>query len=294
MKIVQNGIVSTSIILAFVLASMSIVPTVYAEGFQWRHFGAAPFSHSRTIAMQKRSQAFLVLGIPKEAIQLLMKATESPGIPTTLTVGKKLSAMISRGYVVHRNVTVAFDSPVPNMQYAAPAQMWSVTWKGIVYTVYLPAICHNWSVVASHTKCVSVTFTLHVNNPQVRFAVFTKGERLPSSCWSLTDGKVVSAAPSPCTVCNWVGPLSVLPHGFMVKYSGLYRAHSRVQTLRFPREVTKGYIALCITRDGLGESYTFIIPPHVWKGTSTVDVPYGGISWPVWSRDNIRKSWMYN
>ncbi len=262
---------------------MSMIPAAHADGFAWRHFGAAPFAKTRAEAMRNRRVAFVAFGMPpRGVVRLLMKVTESPGTPTTLVVGEKLTAMISKGGEVHYGVVVAFGSPVRHMQYAAPAEMWSVTWKGEVYTVYLPAICHNWAVVVTPSKCASVTFRVKPG-VWVRFGVFTKnGERLPSRCWSLTDGNIVSAAPSPCTVCNWIGPLGVLPAGFRVEYSGLYRAHSRTQTLRFPREVTKDYIVLCVTRAGQGESDSWIIPPKVWHGNTIMRVPYGGARWPVW------------
>ncbi|HEC94329.1 MAG TPA: hypothetical protein ENI56_03135 [Candidatus Kaiserbacteria bacterium] len=274
-------VVIAAAVAAGALIIMSMIPSAHADGFQWRHFGAAPFAKTRVVAMRNRHDAFLALGIPAGAVRLLMKATEKPGTPTTLVVGQKLGAMISEGGKVHHNVIVAFGSPVRHMQYAAPAQMWQVTWKGEVYTVYLPEICHNWSVIVTPTKCVSDTFQVR-RGDWVRLGVFTNGERLPSDCWSLSDGGIVSAIPSPCTACNWIGPLSVLPEGFMVEYSGLYRAHSRTQTLRFPREVTRDYIALCVIREGLGESDSWIIPPGAWKKTSIVHVPYGSAKWPVW------------
>lgn len=274
-------------ILVFVAASIFIATFLViksdAATFQWRHFGAAPFAFSRTEAMQKRNSAFLALGIPKGAVQLLMNATEKPGIPATLVVGQKLSAMISEGGRIHHDVVIAFNSPVLHMQYAAPAEKWKITWRGKVYTIFLPVICHNWSVVITPAKCASTTFQVKPGD-LVRLGVFTKnGERLPSDCWSLSDGSVVSAAPSPCAECNWEGVLSVLPDGFRVEYSGLYRAHSRTQTLRFPREVTKDYIALCVTREGLGESDSWIVPPRAWNGNSIIHIPYSrGNRWPVW------------
>ncbi len=283
-KLYRNEIlIKISIFISiFIITVLFLLINAHAATFKWRHFGAAPFAFSRTAAMQKRHTAFVALGIPEGAARLLMKVTEKPGIPTTLVVGQKLTAMISAGGRVYHSVVIAFNSPVLHMQYAAPAEKWQVTWKGTVYTVYLPAICHNWSVIITSAKCASITFRVKLGD-QVRLAVITDGRRLPSNCWSLTDGDVVSAVPSPCTTCNWIGPLSVLPHSLVVKYSGLYRAHAHTQTLRFPREVTKDYIALCVTREGLGESDSWIVPPRAWNGNSIIHIPYSrGNRWPVW------------
>ncbi len=116
----------------------------------------------------------------------------------------------------------------------------------------------------------------------VRFAVLTD-HRLPSSsCWQLRDGNVRSALPSPCDTCNWIGPRSVIPRRYKPLYTGLYTANFAEQTLRFPVEVKQEYIALCITRAGLGESDSWIIQPKEWAGKKVVRVPYGGQQWPVW------------
>ncbi len=276
-------VVIAAAVAAGALVIMSMLPAAHAEGFQWRHFGAAPFATARTIAMRTRESVFRKLGLPVPVVALLIKATAKRGSPTTLVVGEKLNAMISEGGIVHRNVVVAFISPVRHMEYAAPAEMWQVTWKGKVYTVYLPEVCHNWSVVVTPSQCLTETYTVKPND-EVRIAIFTKnGERLPASnCWSLSDGKTVSALPSPCTVCNWEGPLSVLPVGYSPEYTGLYIAHSRTQVLRFPRAVANEYVALCVNRAGLGESDSWIIPPSAWVFHTAVHVPYGNAQWPVW------------
>ncbi len=263
--------------------------TVGNMEFHWQHFGAAPYALSRTKAMQTRESAFIKLGLPHQVVALFMETTKKPGKEIRLVNGDRLSAMLSRGGIVHRNVLVDFTTPPisGNMEYAAPAEEWQITWRGRIYVLILPKICNNWSVriaVSASSSCVTVTFHVQPGD-QVRYAVFThQGERLPSSCWSLSDGEEISAAPSPCTVCNWVGPLSILPNGFSVKYSGLYRAHSRTQVLRFPRKVIGDYIALCITRVDLGESDSWIIPPSRWREITilSVHVPYDGKRWPVW------------
>lgn len=281
--------------LALVLLSIPVLATAHTSVFRWQHFGAAPYALSRTKAMQTRERALIKLGLPHQVVALFMEATKKPGKEIRITNGERFSAMISRGGIVHRNVLVDFTAPPISgkMEYAAPAQQWKVTWQGRIYTLVLPKICNNWLVVTSplvtqnvsQPECASVTFRVKHIGDQVRLAVITDGSRLPSNCWSLSDGGVVSAAPSPCQVCNWRGSLSVLPTGLKVEYSGLYTARGRVQTIRFPREVKGFYIALCVTSAGLGKSDSWIIPPSAWKGTSTIRIPYA--KWPVWGRSAI-------
>ncbi len=293
----QLLMVASAIIIALLLAVLSA--PAHATEFQWKHFGAAPYATTRASAMRTRESAFRKLGLPAPVVALLMKATAKRGSPTTLVVGDKLTAMISKGGIVHRNVVVAFVSPVRNMEYAAPAEKWQVSWRGKTYTVILPKICNNWSSIVTLppkvavTQCLTVTYTVKVGD-EVRIAIFTKdSERLPASnCWSLSDGSKVSALPSPCTVCNWEGPLSVLPNGYKPQYTGLYIARSRTQVLRFPRAVAKEYMALCVNRASLGESDSWIVPPSAWGTSTEVHVPYGNAQWPVWGRDAV--TWRRN
>ena len=277
------------------LLGVSVVASAHTvHVFRWQHFGVAPYAPTRASAMWTQEGAFRKLGLPAPVVALLMKATAKHGSPTTLVVGEKLTAMLSKGGIVHRNVVVAFVSPVRDMEYAAPAEQWQVSWRGKTYTVILPKICNNWSSIVTLsskvavTQCLTATYTVKVGD-EVRIAIFTKdGERIPASnCWSLSDGSNVSALPSPCTVCNWSGPLSVLPNGYKPEYTGLYIAHSRTQVLRFPSEVAKSYIALCVTRAGLGESDSWIIPPSAWHSSVSLTVPYGNVQWPVWGTSAV-------
>lgn len=116
-------------------------------GFRWVHFGVASFAASREEAMRKRESAFRALGFPEPVVAKLMIATETPGEKTRINVGDKLGAMLSKGGVVHTNVTVAFGSPSRGMELAAPAEKWTVAWEGKTYTALLPEVCNNWSLV---------------------------------------------------------------------------------------------------------------------------------------------------
>lgn len=260
-----------------------------ADGFRWQHFGADPYAASRVEAMKTRESAFHKLGLPQPVIKLFMEETKKKGEKSLITVGDHLSAMLSKGGVVHRNVSVEFGSPVPRMQYAAPAEKWQVSWQGKIYTIFLPEICNNWaSITPSLEACAVVEYTV-VPGDEVRFAVLSR-KRLPSSaCWQLCDGADCSAPPSPCDDCDWIGPKSVIPAGFEPLHTGRYIAQSAKQRLRFPREVKAEYIALCDNRTGLGESDSWIIQPTAWDATSVVSVPYGGQPWPAWGQFDLSK-----
>lgn len=133
------------------------------------------------------------------------------------------------------------------------------------------------------SPCATVEFTV-VPEDEVRFVILAK-KRLPSSfCWQMCDGKDCAAPPSPCDDCDWIGPKSVIATGFEPLHSGRYIARSAKQKLRFPRAAMVDYIALCVTRAGLGQSDSWIVPPKAWHGKSVVSVPYGGQQWPAWGQ----------
>jgi len=280
----------------FVAAVIVTVMAVYqsparaADGFEWKHFGADPYATTRTEAMQKRESAFRAMGLPTPVIKQLLQVTEKPGEKVRLVVGDHLSAMMSKGGVVHRDVTVAFSAPVRGMEYAAPAEKWEVFWQGRTFTVFLPEICFNWSfrvtdmTVTVAQSCATLNYTVEPGD-EVRFAVLAR-KRLPASaCWQLCDGTVCSAPPSPCDTCDWIGPKSVIPAGFEPLHTGLYVAQAAKQSLRFPREVMSEYIALCATRKVLGQSDSAVVMPPTWGPDATVTIPASGF--PLWGPANI-------
>lgn len=123
---------------------------------EWKYFGAAPYAPSRDVAMQKRREAFKLLGLPAPVIDLLMKETEKSGKAILISNGDRISAQMSKGGVVRncggKGLTVAFvDPPIKGMGYNAKAEEWQVTWEGKTYVVALPEICNNWSLMPSPT-----------------------------------------------------------------------------------------------------------------------------------------------
>lgn len=132
--------------------------------------------------------------------------------------------------------------------------------------------------VVAKEQCVTLEYNVKPGD-EVRFAILAR-KRLPASaCWQLCDGTECSALPSPCDTCDWVGPKSVIQTGFEPLHTGRYIARAEHQTLRFPREVTSNYVALCDERAGLGESDADVVTPQDWQGRSVHHVPS---SWPLW------------
>lgn len=144
-------VVIAMLLLLATIVALSVAPVHAAESqFKWQHFGVDPYAVSRNEAMRTREDAFRKLGLPQDVVSILMIATDKSGERISLNVGDKLGAMLSKGGVVHRNVTVAFVKPPISgkMEYAAPAEKWQVTFAGGVFTVILPEVCNNWSLIS--------------------------------------------------------------------------------------------------------------------------------------------------
>lgn len=135
--------------LASATSTSAYQPASTSNVFRWQHFGAAPYAATRAEAMRTRESAFRALGFPQPVVDLLMKATAGSGQRMRLVNGDRLSAMLSKGGHVDRNVLVDFVKPPVsgNMEYTAPAEKWQVEWNGRTYAAVLPDICNNWSAI---------------------------------------------------------------------------------------------------------------------------------------------------
>ena len=166
-------------VLALALAALA--GSVHAE-WQWKHFGAAPYAASREEAMKTRENAFRKLGFPEQVVILLAEETKKQGEKTTLKVGDRFSAQISKNGVVHGlnegGGIVAFESPVRGMEYVANAEKWHVTFEGRTYTVLLPEVCFNWTSIIGQLP-PTTTSLLTVTNR------CPNGRTLTANAWSL-------------------------------------------------------------------------------------------------------------
>lgn len=148
------------------------------------------------------------------------------------------------------------------------------------------------AVQKQELRCVTVEFDVRPGDI-VRIAIVAKKPLQPSECFGVSydSGNTFSALPTPCDICDWQGPLSVLPDGFKPLHTGKYTAQTEHQVLRLPLEAKNEYIVLCDERKGV-HSDSWIVPPTVWSNLKIakmnkesslfVQVPYSGQNWPVW------------
>ena len=261
------------------LAIATLANSAYAE-FQWRHFGADPYATSRAEAMRTRENAFRKMGLPAPVIKQLMLATERPGEKVRLVVGDRLSTMLSKGSVVHRDVVVAFVKPPISgrMEYAAPAEKWQVTWEGKIYIVILPEICYNWSSIAGPLikRCVELVFNAPVGG-HVRWGVgTTSGPLPPDECnaqqqdnkpWTSWYGECDTCVTATGYIQGILGDSAQIPHKYLYPVT-----HTR-QTLRFSTEVWSKVVYIC-PEDASGKQTCGVyMRPQDWKGRYRVEIP---------------------
>lgn len=302
-----------------------------SETREWKQWGVAPYAASREEACKKAPEAIDGFSFPasvKEHFKKLLGATCKGGTEAWLTPGMPLEEMLSgpdahheQSYVMRKRTVAELPvmqspdgRPYPKGAVAetAKALAWRVEHEGRAYMLYLPLVCWNWSwkfgvpplspppvappplqrpVSPPVEECATVEYVVQPGD-EVRFAVLAQ-RRLPTSaCWRLCDGADCAAPPSPCDICDWIGPKSVLPEGFEPLHTGKYIARFAKQSLRFPLEVRANFVALCVEREGLGESNSWIVQPTAWqKSSMKVVVPYGGATWPVWGEETIWPGW---
>ena len=268
------------IFFAAVLTAVS--PKVHAveKEFKWQHFGAAPYATSRDEAIRTRESAFTKLGFPKPVVALLMEATKQPGEKIRLTNGNRLTAMMSKGGVVHRNVLVSFNKPPVSgkMEYAAPAEKWQVSWHGEAYTVFLPEICNNWSAIEPSrlpSKCVELTFNAPVGG-KVRWGIgTTTGPLPPDVCnaqkqddgpWTAWYGECDYCIPAIGYIRGVLGDSAQIPH----KY--LYPVTHTKQTLRFSTEIWTDVVYICLEDASGRQTCGVYMRPQDWKKQYHVDI----------------------
>ena len=311
------------LLLAFAIVTLAS-PAFSANGNLWINWGVEPYASSQTEACNKAHAAINGFTMPSEVKEYFMQVIGSGcsgGKQVYLPPGMMLEQTWSGGKKPHveNNKRVA-ELPVSTSPDSRPyrkgsvaqtpkALAWAAIHEGKTYVLYLPLVCFNWSwafgpetsppspsapqVLAKNAaageKCATVE-SIVKSGDEVRYAVFAR-KRLPASvCWQLCDGKKCSAPPTSCDNCDWIGSELPIPDTLKPVHTGSYVATEAKQSLRFPREVMDSYVALCVERDGLGESDSWVVPPTVWDGQATViPIPYGGQTWPVWGQYDSSK-----
>ena len=272
-------------ILVVVLALIATLATsAYAE-WKWELFNMAPFAETREKAMETRESAFIKAGLPKSVVALLMEETKKPGEKIRLVNGDKLSFMVSKGGTVHKNVVVAFVKPPVSgqIEYAAPAEKWSVMDGVRIFSVILPEICNNWSGItpaidvsaAVTEKCVELAFNAQIGG-KVRWGVASSDGPLPSSyCnaqkqgdgeWKAWYGKCDECTGAVSYLQGILGEKSEIQH----KY--LYAVTAKQQTFRFSEAVWKDVVYICQEYADGKRTCGVYMRPQDWKGAHSVTI----------------------
>ena len=297
----QVALVVIMALIAFTVIALviALASSANAAELEWRHFGAAPYATSHEDACRKSRAAIDGFSMPlaaKEHFKAVLGATCSGGTEVWLMPHQQLEQMWSGPDAHNKSAHLMNRKPVAELSVIKSPEgrpypkgsvgespktlSWTFIYEGKTYVLYLPRVCFNWSWSVTVPECATVAYTVDPGDP-VRFSVLSQ-KRLPASaCWQLCDGGECSMFPSEsdCRDCGWLGPLTVVPSGFKPFHSGVYVAHSAKQTLRFPREVKENYVALCVEREGLGDSDADVVTPQDWQGR---DIHYVPIEWPLW------------
>ena len=279
-KVVKNAAFG---VIAFFVAILTLSSAAHAAGneFQWKHFGAAPYASTRVEAMETRESAFRKLGLSEPVVALLMKATEKPGEKIRLTNGDHLSAMLSKGGVVHHQVVVTFVKPPISgkMEYAAPAEQWQVSWQGKIYTVILPEICNNWSALIpapAPAQCVELTFNAPIGGHVSWGIGTTTGPLPPDACnaqrqdnepWTAWYGQCDACLPAIGYVQGVLGDSALIP----IKY--LYPVTEKKQVLRFSTAIWNAVVYICLEDSEGVRKCDVYMRPQDWRGRYHVDIP---------------------
>lgn len=152
-------------------------------GATWKRFNADPAYQSREAAIADAPRVFRQVGYPEPVIKLLTEAMKDPGVRTHITNGMKLDFMRSGKSDLWRNVLVDFEKPPieNNMEFSAPAEEWTVEWKGTLYTALDPDVCNNLAALPPLAKLQPVVVKLK----PVATATCPKGIVLFANAWTM-------------------------------------------------------------------------------------------------------------
>jgi len=264
------------------LLAALLFSTPASAAFEWRNFGADPFASSRDDAMQDRERVFREsFGFSIACVAEALRVTSQPGATVRLNVGDQLTVMLSGGFVSNPDTVIAFAPVRTGIEYAATAESWTIFCDGVERQILLPEICFNWSLRTpprGQEVCLTAEFTV-VPGDLVRWALLTRRPMPRSGCWEVCDGDVCSSPQTPCDNCNWLGPLSRVPNDRVPLHSGTYTARATRQTISLPLAAGDEYLALCVDREGQGQSDGGVIEPSDWHEFTYALPPQ---VWPVW------------
>lgn len=188
-----------------------------STGVTWKNWGGAPYASSMSDAMSDaklgtaldymvstgkmpvevanvfRANHFKVIRDNPEGI-----TTPIPGQHVYLTPSLELDLMMSGGEHPHPMLDVAVGKTVigKGKVAAAEALVWSVSWMGTLYNVYLPLTCFNWALdtqvlaaappppAVQQPDCYTVMTKVYGRNGDLAEHLGRYGPDVLSACWA--------------------------------------------------------------------------------------------------------------
>lgn len=185
-------------------------PLVKSTGHSWVNFGADKAYPSRGAAIADMPRVLRAMGYPEEVIALFVEAMKKPGTPMRVTNGMRLAFERSGANQLWIDVPVAFWSPTAKMEFAAPAEAWTVPWGGKLWTIGIPEICNNLfgltptPIPVPADDCRKIRVRVKADVKILRYALY--GRYRMNSCFTMTrPGGQPEPMPNRCpdTNCNF-------------------------------------------------------------------------------------------
>jgi hypothetical protein len=258
----------------------------------WKNPGGNKYADTPEKAMQTRESAFRRLGLPEEVVQLALAETQKPGEDHTILNGDRMIAMVSGSGVMHC-LYADFKVPQKGMQQGAPAKMWRVPSKGLIYVILRPDICNNWTYFIEQDPCFVIAFSTHPRN----------GARVRNVRWGIGSGSPEPLPPSECTARHqgadpWGGLLDpcdtcvvpvealtfierLLGRQVLAYYTYMYPVTDEWQELRFPRSMQNKAVRICLEYEDNTATCGVYVSRKDWDGQSVVTIPDD-----MWLMDN--------
>lgn len=132
---------------------------------RWQNYGADPAYKTAEAAIKDAQSVFIRAGWPLPVAKLMAeKMASEDGEDYVLNVGDRVDFMRTGPNGLWRNVLVDFkNKPDKDMEFAAPAKRWILSYEGEVFEAILPRVCKNLSgrrrrVVTARKECAYVLF----------------------------------------------------------------------------------------------------------------------------------------
>ena len=250
-------IIVAVVLLVFGWADMTLAS-------EWKHFGADPAYKSRELAIADAPRVLKQAGYPAPVVELLVEAMKKPGKETRIVNGETLDFMRSGPKELWVNVKVAFVTPPVSdqMEYAAPAEEWSVEYRGTTWTVLLPRVCNNLAGKKSRVaqeECVEARATVKPTKGDryLRIGIIADKPMPASGCFGVkAPGATDFVTPPvrcPDRPCDFSQPVAEI--GKPLQYSWGYEVVQEGEyILRMPAKaadkVTDQVVVLCLEREG--------------------------------------------